>query len=243
VKARLFLCGLYSLCLSLCLCVSSVAGGGIAFQAQKPPPVEKITDHIYRVGAALVNTQARTVTCRGEINMDNGAIEYLAVAPRGKLHESLLRLDVRPLHLQVALLLLDLEPKNVLKEQGDRATPQGDPVELFVRWRDKKGAQQEVRAEALISEMPGNKSMPEHRWVFTGSRVVKAGFEADISRSLIAVWHDPAAILDNPLPGGAKNAYVVNEKRTPRRGTAIEFVLKAAPPGPAPGKVGTGAKS
>ena len=87
-----------------------------------------------------MDTQARTVTCKGVINMDEGAIEYLAVAPGGKTHESLLRVDVRPLHLQVALLMLDLEPKNVLKFQGDPATPQGAPVEIKVRWRDLKGA-------------------------------------------------------------------------------------------------------
>ena len=77
------------------------------------------------MGKALVDTRARTVTCPGRINMDEGAIEYLAVAPRGKTHESLLLIDARPLHLQLALLLLGLEPKNVLERQGDKATPQG----------------------------------------------------------------------------------------------------------------------
>ena len=94
-------------------------------KAQAPPQVERITDNVYRIGAATVDIQARTVTCKGVINMDDGAIEYLAVAPGGKTHESLLRIDVRPLHLQVALMMLDLEPKNVLKFQGDPTTPQG----------------------------------------------------------------------------------------------------------------------
>lgn len=200
----------------------------------RPPVVERITDHLYRIGAAMVDTQARTVTCPGVINMNDGPIEYLAVAPNGKLHESLLRVDVRPLHLQVALLMLDLEPKNVLKQQGEKTTPQGDPVELHIRWRDAQGAQKDVRAEDLIQEMPGSKPMPPHNWVFTGSRILKeVGFEADVARSLVAVWHDPAAILDNPLPGGANNAYVVNSKRTPKPGTAVDFVLKAVNPAPA----------
>ncbi|HZO86764.1 MAG TPA: YdjY domain-containing protein [Chthonomonadaceae bacterium] len=222
----------------LCLCVSSAAGGS-KIQAQKAPkpkeklpPAERITDTLYRVGKAMVDTAERTVTCRGEINMDNGPIEYLAVAPHGKTHESLLAVEVRPLHLQVALLLLGLEPKNVLKRQGDKATPQGDPVEIRVRWRDTNGNTQDVRAEELVAQMPGSKPMPPHPWVFTGSRILKEGFEADLDKSLVAVWHDPAAILDNPLPGGGNNAYVVNAKRTPRRGTPVEFVLKALTPAP-----------
>jgi hypothetical protein len=166
--------------------------------------------------------------------MDSGPIEYLAVAPNGKLHESLLRVDARPLHLQVALLLLGLEPKNVLKRQGDRATPQGAPVEIRIRWRNAQGEPQEVRAEAWIVAMPGSKPMPDTAWVFTGSRILKEGFEADLEKSLVAVWHDPAAILDNPLPGGANNAYMVNAKRVPKRGTPVELVFRAGPLPPAP---------
>jgi hypothetical protein len=222
----------------LCLCGSSVAGGPIDRAAggspsappEKPPTVERVTDNLYRVGGATLDTAARTVTCRGEINMDTGPIEYLAVAPLGKTHESLLRVDVRPLHLQVALLLLGLEPKNVLKYQGDKTTPQGDPVEIHVRWRDAMGKTQDVRAEDLIVSMPGNKPMPPHNWVFTGSRIIPEGFEADLQKSLVAVWHDPAALLDNPLPGGGDNAYVVDSRRAPKRGTEIEFVLKAVAP-------------
>ena len=205
---------------------------------QRPPQVERITENVYRIGAVIVDTRARTVTCKGVVNMDEGAIEYLAVAPHGKTHESLLRIDVRPLHLQVALLMLDMEPKNVLKFQGDPATPQGAPIEIRVRWRDRKGAEQEVRAEELMLEMPAKRPMPPNRWVFTGSRVVKEGFEADLEKSLVAVYHDPAAILDNPLPGGATNSYIVNTKRVPKRGTSVDFVLKALSPiSPSPSAV------
>src|SRR5579871_2444269 len=207
------------------LCGSLAFAQGAKKPPEKPPPVERITEHVYRIGSATVDTAARTVVCPGEINMDDGPIEYLAVAPKGKLHESLLRVDIRPLYLQVALLMLDLEPKNVLKAQGDKATPQGDPVEIRVRWRDGQGMEQDVRAEELVAELPGERVMAKHDWVFTGSRILKeVGFEADVSKSLVAVWHDPAAILDNPLPGGADNGYIVNTKRVPKQGTRIEFV-------------------
>ncbi len=209
-------------------------GAGLPLQAQqsatkpvRPPQVERITDKVFRVGAAVVDTQARTVTCKGAVNMDSGAIEYLAVAPHGKTHESLLRIDVRPLHLQVALLMLDLEPKNILKFQGDPAVPQGDPVEIRIRWRDGKGAEQTVRAEEWLQETPTRHSMPPNQWAFTGSRVLKEGFEADLSKSLVAVYHDPAAILDNPLPGGAANSYIVFAGRVPKPGTSVELIFYA----------------
>ena len=188
---------------------------------------EKITENTFRVGSSIIDTKARTVTCPGEINMTEGSIEYLAVAAGGKTHESLLRLRVRPLHLQVALLMLDLEPKNILKRQGDPATPQGDPVEIRIRWKDSAGQTQERPIEEMILETTSGKPMPKHPWVFTGSRILKEGFEADLSKSLIAVYHDPAAILDNPHPGAVSNSYLVNSKKTPRQGTRIELVIRA----------------
>ena len=80
--------------------------------------------------------------------------------------------------------------------------------------------------------MPAKRPLPPNRWVFTGSRVVKEGFEADLAKSLVAVYHDPAAILDNTLPGGVTNSYVVNTKRVPKRGTPVDFVVKALPVSP-----------
>ena len=206
--------------------------------AQKPskssgksrlPQAERITENTFRVGTAIVDTKSRTVTCPGEINLAEGSIEYLAVSPGGKTHESLLQLRIRPLHLQVALLMLDLEPKNVLKRQGDPATPQGDPIEIRIRWKDSSGQTQERPVEEMISDASTGKQMPKHPWVFTGSRILKEGFEADLSKSLIAVYHDPAAIIDNPQPEAVRNAYVVNPKKTPKRGVKIELILKATP--------------
>ncbi len=196
---------------------------------EKPPVAEKITENVYRVGSVVIDMAAKTVTCPGEINMDRGTIEYLAVAPGGKTHESLLTLRVRPLHLQVALILLGLEPKNVLKEQGERKKPEGSPVEIRVRWQDKNGDTQEFPADYFIAKQPDEKPAESHNWVFTGSRILKEGFEADIAKSLVAIWHDPAAILDNPTEEGADNIFIVNASRAPKRGTRIEFIVKALP--------------
>lgn len=172
--------------------------------------------------------------------MDRGPIEYLAVAPNGKLHESLLRVDVRPLHLQVALLLLGIEPKNVLAHQGETKTPQGDPVSISVRWHDTAGKQREVRAADWVETLPEQQALGGDPWVFTGSRILKEGFEADLSQSLVAVWHDPAAILDNRSPAGAQNGLIVFESRVPRRGTVIELVIRQS--NPAPGHASGGQK-
>ncbi len=190
--------------------------------------IERITDHVYRIGTALVDTKALTFTCPGSINMDSGSVEYLAVTPNGKTYESLLRLDVNPYYLQVGLLLLGCKPRNVLLHQGDPRAPQGSPVKILIRWREADGEERTVRAESLLMEATTRNSMPLHPWVFTGSRIVRAGFEAELSGSLVAVWHDPASILDNPM-ANIQNDWVVNPKRCPPRGTSIRFLIQAIP--------------
>lgn len=207
----------------------------VRFAAQSPPPApkgthalpqaERITDHLYRVGGALIDTSAHTVTCSGALNMDKGPIEYLAVTPRGKTYESLLRIDVRPIHLEVALLLLGLDPVNNLRYQGDDRIPAGPPVEVRVQWRGPAGAEHDVRAEALVKREPGGAAMAEHDWSFTGSRLIHEGLQADLDGSLIAIWHDPAAVLDNPLRSGSDNAWMVDSDRAPVHGTPVRIVF------------------
>jgi hypothetical protein len=210
----------------LALLLLPLQGGAQKPVQSAPPAVEKITETTYRVGAALVDTRSRTVTCPGVVNMDAGTVEYLAVAPHGKLHESVLRLDVRPIHLQVALLLLGIEPKNVLKYQGDPHAPEGAPLEIRVKWRDAAGTDQEAAASDLLGVLRTGSGPCS--WVFTGSRILRAGFEGDISQSLIAVWHDPAALIDNRAEAGAWNAYIVRKGHVPKRGTPIQLVIHPA---------------
>jgi hypothetical protein len=186
-----------------------------------PGDAVRIGEDKYRVGKLTVDLAAKTATCAGKLNMPRGLIEYFAVAPGGKLHESLLRLDVRPLHLQVGLILLGLEPKGGLSYQGDTAPPKGSPVAVYASW--KRGARTvRVPAEELVWAIDHKKPMERGAWVFSGSVVKEGLFVADEERSLIATLRDPAAIINNVLPGGSDDTlYKVNERIAPPYGTPV----------------------
>src|SRR5262249_42273320 len=99
----------------ICLLAAGAWGQGAQGPGRKvPAEAERITDNLYRIGKVIVDLKARTVSCEGKVNMQRGLVEYFAVASHGKLHESVLELDVQPLHLQVGLLLLGLEPQGGL---------------------------------------------------------------------------------------------------------------------------------
>lgn len=211
-------------------------------QAGLPSEAEKIGDELYRIGKLTVDLRAQRAVCRGWVNMPRGTIEYLAVAPGGKLHESILCLDVRPLHLQLGLILLGLEPKGGLTVQGDTKRPQGSPVAIYVAWQRRSAAAPggvravKVAAEELAWDLRRNRPMAPNAWVFTGSIVDRDGFVADRELSLVATYRDPAAIVNNVLPTGSDDTvYKVNERIVPPRETPVTVTFQPRGAGSAAG--------
>lgn len=190
--------------------------------------VQRLDDNTYTLGNLRVNKQTREIEIPGWINMNQGALEYLAVTPTGKTHESLLALDVQPLHLQIALLLLGLDCGQNLEVQGDSALPAGDEVSIDISWVSKSGKTVKRAATELVRDVKRQASMKKTAWVFTGSRIHEGYFLADEDGSIIAVYSDPIAILNNPLKGrGDDTSYEVNTKAVPATGTAITLRIKA----------------
>jgi len=192
------------------------------------PSIQKIEDGVLRVGSIMVNKKEGSVLVMGQVNMQEGLVEYLACGVSGKLHESVLKLYSEPFHIQLALLLLGLEPgKNHLKRQGDHGIPQGDPIEIWVTWfsYDKKTITH--RAEDLLFNKKTGLTMEKTPWIFTGSQIVKGRFMAQVEHSIAATYHDPYAIIDHPLKNGSDDTiYYANKEILPPKGTTIKFLIK-----------------
>lgn len=130
------------------------------------------------------------------------------------------------------------EEQEVLEENGpnwlgDPRRPMGDRVIVTVRWKDKDDKEVEVRAEDLIFEPARNRSMPRAGWIYAGSRFAQNPLSkrdeivADHSKTVMTTWHDPDAILDNPLPdGGDDEIYYANPDVVPPRGTRVTLVIR-----------------
>ena len=188
--------------------------------------ISKIGDHLYKLGSLKINSESKEIIIPGKVNMQKGMIELLACGPGGKVHESVLLLDVIPYHLHVGLLLLGLKFGGGLEYQGDPNTPMGDSLEVWVRWTSND-RDTIVKGEDLVWDIPRNKSMEHTYWVFAGSKVVEGKYMADIEKSIITTYHDPFTIIDNPLAlGGDDELYRVNEKITPAKGTPVEVIIR-----------------
>ncbi len=190
--------------------------------------VKKLSDSLYQIGNLTLNSRTNELRMPGRINMDKGVIELLACAPGGKVHESVLVIDVIPYHLQVALLLLGLNYGEGAKFQGDPTIPHGDSVVVFVKWVDEYNKTYLYRGEQLVFNLRDSSVMQKTNWVFTGSKVIDGLFVADVEKSLITTFHDPFTILDNPSTDGAfDDFFIVNEKIVPPKGTVVEVIIKA----------------
>jgi len=191
------------------------------------PSIQKIEDGVLRVGNIVVNKKQGYVLVQGEVNMQEGLVEYLACGMAGKLHESVLKLYSDPFHIQIALLLFGLEPgKTPLKHQGDNAIPQGDPIDIRVTWLDNDHKTITHRAEALLLNQKTGQTMTETHWIFTGSQIMDGKFMAQVEHSIAATYHDPYALIDHPLETGSDDTlYHANREILPPIETKIQFII------------------
>jgi hypothetical protein len=234
----------------LALCASAGVQGLYAEgEAQKAPRVfqpptptrpaggqgallRRIQDNLYRIADITVDTKQRTVTFPAKVNLTQGILEVLICTEYGKTHESLLVTNVDPLQLNVAFLLLGLEGGNAVKYQGDPTKPVGSPVEIWLKVK-KGDKEQLIRTEDWVYNTHKNRPMLHTQWIYVGSVLTRDGFMAQREGQIATTFHDPFALIDNPLPGGGDDTvYVVHTKEVPPSGTLVTVVIKAVPPVP-----------
>lgn len=238
---------------------AQVTPGGLKVEGE----LKKLGPDQYQLGNLRIDAAKRQVICPGRINMDEGPLELLACTSYGKLHESLLELKTKPVHLHVALLLLNLDPGRNPGVNYPPGAPQlkhkpGDRVLLFVRWKEKAAGNdtlvtKTVRAEELLLNVKTGKVMRPTSWVFQGSCMVESRiivppkegearpddkpnfktmlvYGAGVDGSIITTYHDPIAVIENPLDTVNDDIYYVPyRKALPRVGTPMELVIVAVP--------------
>jgi hypothetical protein len=197
------------------------------------PPLQMVAPGVYEIGEVRIFKKESKVEFPCQVNMADGLLEYAVVGNYGKVHESLLRTRVEPYALQIALLLLGLEPTtNPLSMQGDPRRPEGSPVNLRVRWQEGE-LPREARIEEWIVNREDGAPMKPTSWIYTGSVVANGVFLAQVERSIVAIFHDPVAMIDNPLPeGGSGKIWFANPDKVPVPGTEVTVVIQreAEPP-------------
>jgi hypothetical protein len=270
-----------ALALAVCASTLTVRGQGEGVDpagdpppAPAPAPLNGGEPGVLTFPSIRIDVPNQRVDVRGWFVIDSPRVplEYLLTTPEGKMHETLIASECGGDHLMLGLIMLGLEPVAGCEGRGDPRPLSGPRVALELTWTDAEGQQRTARAEDLLFDLYHRRTMEHVGFAFTGSRFLvpqgaaaprrKSGGEspevlaAQKHGSLIALYHDPDAVLDNPLLAGGDvpvitptfgrpevsrlvpgdERYVANPELVPARGTPVTITARpvAAEQLPAP---------
>lgn len=260
--------------------VALVAAGGAGADEDGPAPAEKPARPVPEGAVALpglvVFPKERRIEAEAWVCVTEGAIEYLATTPSGKLHETLFVVEASAKDVNLALILCGLKERPQVRWQGEAVALTGDGASVEAELVGRDGAKVRRPVEDFVLDRFHGAPLEPRPFVFTGSRFVpnpEARFEdapkgtprtifaASSSGSLIALYHDPDAILDNPrVTGGdipillptfglpdlvdwvsGDERHRAHTGRLPARGTRAVLHIRAVPASPAPDRPAPGA--
>ena len=175
------------------------ATGAPNFQTNSP--LKAIGPDLFELGLVRIDKKQRTLAFPAVVNLREGNIEYAVVTTTGKTHESLLRTEARPHHLQVALLLLGAKGAgtNSLPDDPRRTLP-GEKVQIELNWSDGRKTRRSELEDFVHDRKTGRRSK-RGPWVFTGSRFRDDGFAAEFDGSIVSLITDADALINNPRQG------------------------------------------
>ena len=185
---------------------------------------ERLPNGDVHLGGITVHRAARTVSFPAVVNLASGLVEVLIATPEGRLHEALLKADVDPLHLQTALLLLDLRNGPRVPDEVGR---QGDILDIDIEWENEEGARIREPVELWIRDQRSRQPMKRVGWVLVGSSVANGVFQATSEGNLVLTYSLGNTVLDSALPESDDDTlFHVNQGKTePGLAATVRVIL------------------
>jgi hypothetical protein len=164
-------------------------------------PIREIRPGILELGSIRLYRDRKSITFPAFLNMNEGIVEYLLVANSGKTHESVLRTEVDPYQIHVAMLLLGARGAGTNSFPDDPAQPTpGDLIDIEAAWT-LQSQEHRRHGEDLVHNRKTLQPLARGPWVYNGSRIVEGSFVAQLEGSIVSVITDPNALANNPRPG------------------------------------------
>jgi len=247
MKVRRFLAFTVPVLLSASVWAADPAPAPASAHGPKPPvlPVQpdpvallkarlkKTGEGQYTLGKVRINAKTRRIYCPGKINKPDKPewIELIAATDKGRLYESLTVLDVEPMDLQLALILLKLKPgrNGAIKYPEDEPDGKADPGQcatIAIRWTPKGGKPQTQRVEWFLQDNATKKRLPAVEFVFLNVAWLGQGLVADLEGTLISFYHEKGAIMELAHKRAESVPWsLMDVKRCPPPGTSIELII------------------
>ncbi len=192
------------------------------------PIIKELTPGVFQVGSVQLNKEERTITFPATLNMTNGPVEYLLVTSVGKLHESVLRTTVDPMHIHLAALLLGAKGAgtNLTVQQFNTKEIPGEKTALSLSWASAS-SDKSLRAEECVLNSSTGQRMSQGAWVYNGSQVHGGALVAQRDGLVISIMSDPLALINNPRPGRENDEiWQVNSNSVPPLNSPVKFEIQ-----------------
>lgn len=227
------------------LVATQICHGQARLQSAHEPPLRQISRDIFQLGAVRLDKTKKTVQFPAFFNLKEGLVEYVLVNSRGKSYESLLRTDVEPYYIHLAMLLIGAKgaPQtpallnaptqafHVNRPAGasnaiPRLAIEGDRVTIEFAW-ELAGKRNTLRAEDCLMNLATKTNAIRGPWTYNGSRVIDGMFIAQREGSIIAAIDDLDAMINNPRPGSENDQiWEIRSNAIPGTNTPVEVTFK-----------------
>lgn len=212
----------------------SQAGGGVATSTAPSPAAAQPRVVPYQRGIRI-DWGRRQVEVDATVILREGLIELFACSPNNREHESIVRIEARPLHLFQALGLIGISPGHPVlydDETGRRAPATGDPVEIEVG-DALDGKLRTVPIESWMRRSADGQPVGRLQWVFAGSvELEDDSIAADHEGTVVALVDFGSSLVALPALHSDRNTDLWLEPATdaiPPVGTRCTLIFRPGP--------------
>lgn len=202
------------------------------------PVVEKLDENRFRIGEVTLDKKSREIRFPATVNMNDGLLEFLIVHQNGKIHESLLKTDISPTHLNLAFTLLRYPPSPELYSRPDATgTPTaefpvvpdevktGSRIAIRIEWKDGEKVRN-IPVNEWIQHTVNATTMPEGPWVYGGSEIQNGKFVPETTGDIAAIYLSNTSLINYPGKDNSDDTvWFVFPKRVPALDTPVTVII------------------
>ncbi len=206
--------------------------------------LKQISAGVFDLNGIQITAATREVRIPCDILHQKLPIEYALCHEVGeKVHETILQTAVKPIQIQLALLLANYQPATagILEKlppseerpykdkETEPATPGANRLAIHVEWQ-QDGKAMRVPLSAFIQNIDKRKTPDDlDTWIFNGSLIDETGFVAEVTGSIISTYVDRAAMINSPAKGNHRDdLWISMPANIPAEETKVTLIITPA---------------
>jgi len=218
--------------------------GAKAQLAEAQKMLKETSPGIFDLNGIQITAATREVRIPCSVLHQKLPIEYALCHEAGeKVHETILQTAVRPIQVQLALLLANYQPstQGILEKLDPKVerpysdkdiappTPGANRLAIHCEWKVADQLKK-VPLSDFIQDSDTRKTPPDlDTWIFNGSLIDKDGFNAEITGSIISTYVDRLAVINSSAKGNHRDdLWISMPANIPAEETPVTLIITPA---------------